>query len=111
MQFELVTQLADDLDGSNKKTPRPRRIPWPTLLQDSSISQTLRRLDDATIGVCGTDARRGEGAARVMRRTKVLGSPGAECTRLICVSWWLVSQLLHEERVAGGPSLWLGPRA
>lgn len=34
----------------------------------------------------------------MMRSTKVLGSPG---TGLICVCWWLVAQLLQEERVAG----------
>ena len=47
----------------------------------------------------------------MMRSTKVLGSPG---TGLICVVYaggWLVVQLLQEERVAGSPSLWLGPRA
>lgn len=55
---EVVTQLKNDRDGSNSKTKKP----WPTPLQDSSISQTFRRLDDATIGVCGTDVRRGERA-------------------------------------------------
>jgi hypothetical protein len=32
----------------------------------------------------------------MMRSTKVLGSPGTICTRLICVSWWLVVQLSQE---------------
>jgi hypothetical protein len=32
----------------------------------------------------------------MMRSTKVLGSPGTVCTRLICVSWWLVVQLSQE---------------
>jgi hypothetical protein len=84
------------------------RISWPTLLQDSSIFQTLRRLDDATIVVHGTDVRRGESAARWCGVPRFLVLPG---TGLICVCWWLVVQLLQEERVAGSLSLWLGPRA
>ena len=57
-----VMQLEHALGSATIKIPRHER--WPTILQDSSISQTLKRVDDATIGVCGTEVRRGEGAAR-----------------------------------------------
>lgn len=58
----VVMQLEGALESAIDKIPRHER--WPTIWQNSGISQTLRRLDDATIGVCGTDVRRGEGAAR-----------------------------------------------
>ena len=85
-----ATQLENVLESAIDKIPRHER--WPTIWQDLSISQTLRRLDDATIGVCGTEVRRGEGAARRCGVPRFLVLPG---TGLICVCWWLVVQLLR----------------
>ena len=45
----------------------------------------------------------------MVRSTKVLSSSGHRAD--LRVRWWLVVQLLREERVAGSLSLWLGPRA